>query len=123
MSRGNLWNVLAVMGLAGLGVGALFAMVPVLIVECVPADETASAVGFNLVARTLGVAAGSAVCGVVLQSATPTHAAVAAASGYTTAALIATGVLLTTAVAEAAALLHARVPFAAPDPAGTGRAP
>ena len=69
--RGSIWNVLAVMGLTGLGVGTLFATVPALITASVPAAETTSAAGFNQVARTIGVTIGSALCGIILEAATP----------------------------------------------------
>lgn len=65
--RGGLWNVLVVTGITGLGVGTMFASVPVIIVAAVPADKAASAIGFNLLVRTIGVAIGSAVCGIMLQ--------------------------------------------------------
>lgn len=97
--RNDIWSVLAVMGVVGLGVGTLFATVPALITSSVEPAETSSAIGFNQVARTIGVTIGSALCGVVLAAATPVRAAVPSDRGYTVAALIGAGVLLVTAIA------------------------
>lgn len=106
--RGSIWNVLAVMGLTGLGVGTLFATVPALITASVPAAETTSAVGFNQVARTIGVTIGSALCGIILEAATPAGGSIPRDSGYTTAALIGASILLATAVAGVLAAPLAR---------------
>ena len=97
--RESIWNVLAVMGLTGLGVGTLFATVPALITASVSAAETTSAVGFNQVARTIGVTIGIALCGIILEAATPAGGSIPRDSGYTTAALIGASILLATAVA------------------------
>jgi predicted MFS family arabinose efflux permease len=106
--RESIWNVLAVMGLTGLGVGTLFATVPALITASVPAAETTSAVGFNQVARTIGVTIGSALCVIILEAATPAGGSIPRDSGYTTAALTGASILLATAVAGvlAAPLAH-----------------
>jgi NAD(P)-dependent dehydrogenase (short-subunit alcohol dehydrogenase family) len=106
--RGSIWNVLAVMGLTGLGVGTLFATVPALITASVPAAETTSAVGFNQVARTIGVTIGSALCGIILEAATPAGGSIPRDSSYTTAALTGASILLATAVAGVLAVLLAR---------------
>jgi MFS family permease len=106
--RESIWNVLAVMGLTGLGVGTLFATVPALITASVPAAETTSAVVFNQVARTIGVTIGSALCGIILEAATPAGGSIPRDSGYTTAALIGAGILLATAVAGVLAAPLAR---------------
>ena len=51
--------VVIIKGVAGLGVGCFFAVLPGLIVSSVPASETRSA-SFNQVIRYVGFAAGSA---------------------------------------------------------------
>ncbi|MGV9797384.1 MFS transporter [Mycobacterium sp. NPDC003449] len=99
--RSGIWSVVTVMALVGTGVGILFAAASLLIVESVAPDQTASAIGFNLMARTLGVAAGSALCGAVLQSVGSTGGASSLADGYTAAAVAAAVIAMTTAVATA----------------------
>ncbi len=97
-ARSHLWQVFFVMGVAGFGVGSVFATVPALIVRAVPAAVTSSAISSNQVLRTIGFAAGSALAGLVLQAATPAGHAFPADAGYTVAALLGAGVLLITIV-------------------------
>jgi NAD(P)-dependent dehydrogenase (short-subunit alcohol dehydrogenase family) len=63
------------------------------------AATATSAVGFNQAARTIGVTIGSALCGIILEAATPAGGSIPRDSGYTTAALIGASILLATAVA------------------------
>lgn len=99
-ARSDLWQLFAVMAVAGLGVGASFAAFPALVVSAVPASETGSAMGLNQVLRYVGFAVGSALTGTVLAAATPSAGAAPAAGGYTTIAGIGVAVcLLTAAVA------------------------
>ncbi len=110
VARGHLWEVFFVMGVAGYGVGSVFATVPTLIVRAVPAAVTSSAISFNQVLRTIGFAAGSALAGLVLQAATPAGQALPADSGYTVAALLGAGVLLITIIVTV--VLRPRTPAA-----------
>ncbi|MET8622190.1 MFS transporter [Kitasatospora sp. NPDC004669] len=87
-ARAHLWELLVVMGIAGLGVGCTFAVMPGLIVNAVPADEVGSAVSFNQLLRTVGYSTGSALCGAVLQARTAPGQLLPADSGYRDAALI-----------------------------------
>ncbi|MER6300830.1 MFS transporter [Kitasatospora sp. NPDC001539] len=87
-ARTHLWQLLVVMGLAGLGVGCTFAVMPGLIVNAVAADEVGSAVSFNQLLRTVGYSTGSALCGAVLQAHTAPGQLLPANSGYRDAALI-----------------------------------
>jgi MFS family permease len=98
LARDRLWESFVVMGVAGLGVGSIFAAVPAFIVRSVPANETGSAVGFNQVLRTVGFSAGSAVAGLVLAAATPAGQVFPVDRGYTVAALIGAAFLLVTAI-------------------------
>ncbi|MFE2546666.1 MFS transporter [Actinacidiphila glaucinigra] len=97
-SRGHLWEVFAIMTVAGYGVGAIYAAAPAFIVRSVPADVTTSAVSFNLVLRTIGFATGSALAGLLLASATPTGTALPRNHGYTTAALVGAAALALTVI-------------------------
>jgi EmrB/QacA subfamily drug resistance transporter len=55
-------------GLLGIGVGLGFAAMSTLIVQVVPAHETGMATGFNVVARAVGSATGSAITATLLAS-------------------------------------------------------
>ncbi|SDL32243.1 MFS transporter [Nonomuraea jiangxiensis] len=93
-------EVLTVMALAGLGVGAIFAVLPGLIVGSVPAHETGSATSFHQVIRYVGYAVGSAMSGAVLEAATGPGQPFPVAAGYTHAALLGGGVSVLTVVAS-----------------------
>lgn len=71
-----------VMAIAGFGVGLVFAANPVQIVSGVPAAETGSALSFYQVVRSVGLAVGSALAGVVLAVATSATSAYPSPSGY-----------------------------------------
>ena len=103
---GGLTMFFLIMGIAGIGVGCIFAVMPRLIASAVPPAETGSAISFNQVVRLIGYATGSALSAVVLQSATPTGTTYPTDSGYTTAALI--GALLWMVCAIAAFILPGR---------------
>ncbi|WP_051736813.1 MFS transporter [Pseudonocardia halophobica] len=57
----SLWQLLVWMAVNGLGSGFTFASIPVLMVPHVPESETGSALAFNMVLRSLGLTAGSAL--------------------------------------------------------------
>ncbi|MCF3961140.1 MFS transporter [Streptomyces fuscigenes] len=88
LAHGSLWEIFTVMALAGLGVGAIFAVVPGLIVGAVPVQETGSATSFNQVIRYVGYASGSTLSAVVLAAHTPSGSALPEDRGYTVAGLI-----------------------------------
>lgn len=98
-ARGAMWEVLVVMAVAGFGVGAIFAVMPGLIVGSVPAHETGSATSFNQVIRYVGYAAGSTMSAVVLEAHTAPGQALPTGNGYTDAGLIACGMWIATVVA------------------------
>ncbi|MDH6703457.1 MFS family permease [Kitasatospora sp. MAA19] len=87
-ARDHLWELLVVMGIAGLGVSCTFAVMPGLIVNAVPAHEVGSAVSFNQVLRYVGYSTGSALCGAVLQAHTEPGRRLPTDGGYRDAALI-----------------------------------
>lgn len=92
LRRSGLWEVLAVMALSGIGVGIVFASMPMCIVAAVPATETGSALGFNQVLRTIGSSVGSAVSAAVLAAHTGSASPFPLNRGYTQAAMIGIGV-------------------------------
>ena len=63
----EVWQLLAVMAVAGIGSGCTFAAMPGLIVRAVPQTETGSATSFNNVLRYLGFSAGSALALALLE--------------------------------------------------------
>ncbi|MFE0221703.1 MFS transporter [Streptomyces albidoflavus] len=77
--------------LLGAGVGAAYAVMPLLIVRHVPPSETASATSFNQVLRTVGGSVGSAAVSAVLLAHTPPGGNVPESSAYTTALLVTAG--------------------------------
>ena len=87
--RAGLMQLLVVMGIAGLGVGCVFAVMPGLIVASVAAEQTGSAISFNQVLRLIGYATGSALSAVILAAFTHGTSAFPTDQGYTTAALLA----------------------------------
>jgi MFS family permease len=97
LTRSDLWQLFAVMAVAGLGVGAAFAAFPALIVAAVPREETGSAMSLNQVLRYVGFAVGSALAATVLASATAEGAGGPAGSGYAVLAGIGGAVCLLTA--------------------------
>lgn len=86
VARGSLWELFVVMGIAGLGVGCTFAVMPGLIVSAVPAHETGSAISFNQVLRTIGYTTGSVLSAVVLEAHTAPGRLLPDNSGYQAAA-------------------------------------
>ncbi|MFB7286952.1 MFS transporter [Actinacidiphila glaucinigra] len=101
LARGQLWELFAVMTVAGFGIGWMFALLPGLIVGSVPAHETGSAMSFNQVLRYVGYSTGSVLSATVLQAHTATGHALPTGDGYRTAALLACAVWLTMIVVTA----------------------
>ena len=85
-ARTSLWELFVIMGVAGLGVGCTFAVMPGLVVSAVPAQETGSAISFNQVLRTIGYSTGSVLGAVVLEGHTPAGQLLPTDSGYQAAA-------------------------------------
>jgi MFS family permease len=98
LARTELWQLFAIMAVAGLAVGGAFAALPGLIVAAVPAGETGSAIGLNQVLRYAGFATGSALTATVLEMATPAGEVLPRSGGYTAVALIGCGICLATAL-------------------------
>jgi len=96
--RDNLWEILVVMAIGGLGVGCTFAAMPAFIVRAVPSTETGSALGVNQVLKVIGSSLGSALTATILTAHTPVHARFPADSGYTMAAVIGIGIWVLAAV-------------------------
>lgn len=97
-ARSSLWELFVIMGVAGLGVGCTFAVMPGLIVNAVPAHETGSAISFNQVLRTIGYTTGSVLSAVVLEAHTPSGHMLPSNSGYQTAAWLGCVIWVVTAV-------------------------
>ncbi|MFA3878612.1 MFS transporter [Streptomyces sp. MMCC 100] len=99
--------------LLGAGVGAAYAVMPLLIVRHVPPSETGSATSFNQVLRTVGGALGSAAISAVMLAGTPSGGHVPRDSAYTTAFLM-TGCVTFLGVLAAVALPPRRDTAGAP---------
>ncbi|CAN5565832.1 MFS transporter [soil metagenome] len=64
----QVWHVILVSTITGLGVGFAYAAMPTLIMRSVPPNETAAANGLNSVMRTLGSSISATLVGVILSS-------------------------------------------------------
>ncbi|MBO3680252.1 MFS transporter [Streptomyces sp. NEAU-YJ-81] len=73
--------------LLGNGVGAAYAVMPLLIVRHVPPSETGSATSFNQVLRTVGGSMGSAAISAIMLAYTPAGGDLPRGTAYTTALL------------------------------------
>jgi MFS family permease len=88
IARGSLWELFVAMTVAGLGVGAAFAVLPRLVASAVPAGETSSAMGLNQVLRYVGYAAGSAATAAILAAASPAGSGTPSSHGYAEVAVV-----------------------------------
>ncbi|RSN35850.1 MFS transporter [Amycolatopsis sp. WAC 01416] len=79
--------VLVAIALLGFAVGGVFAVMPKLVLVGVPPEETASVLSINQIARSIGMAVGSALAGLLLAAATPSGALLPTRNGYLTTAL------------------------------------
>jgi predicted MFS family arabinose efflux permease len=94
----QLWEVYVVMGLAGLGVGCTFAVMPRLIMRAVPSEQTSGALGVNQVMRFIGFSVGSALSATILEAFGGSTNALPRRFGYDVATLFGAGVWVATAV-------------------------
>ncbi|WP_244524402.1 MFS transporter [Trujillonella endophytica] len=98
LTPSSIWLLGAVMAVAGVGTGAVFALLPTLVVAAVPPGETGSAMSLNQVLRYVGFATGSAATAAVLAATTADGAAYPSAGGYSALALAGSGVAVLTAL-------------------------
>lgn len=63
---GEVWHVILISTVMGIGIGLAYAAMPTLIMRAVPPSETAAANGLNSVMRTLGSSVSAALVGVIL---------------------------------------------------------
>lgn len=98
MEHSGLWEAFLVMGIAGVGMGFTFAAMPGFIVKAVHERDTGSAMGFYQVLRSIGLAIGSALSGVILAGYTHAHQAFPSVGGFRTALLLGAALCLLTAV-------------------------
>lgn len=92
LTHSSLWQILVASGVAGLGVGCMFAANPLQIVRGVPAEQTGSAMSFYQVLRSVAFSAGSALSAVVLLTKSADHST-PTSSGYNMAAVLCVGIL------------------------------
>lgn len=104
--RDRLWEIFVVMGIAGLGMGCSFAVMPRMIVSVVAPEETGSALAMNQVLRTVGYSIGSALSAATLSAHTATNARFPTDRGYTVVAVV--GIGLCALAAIVAVVLRAR---------------
>jgi predicted MFS family arabinose efflux permease len=88
LARSQLWESFVVMGIVGVGVGSVFAVIPRLIVSAVPADGTSSALALTQVLRTIGFSIGSALSATILTAHTAHGSLLPSDRGYTVGAAV-----------------------------------
>jgi MFS family permease len=98
LEHSSIWEAFLVMAVAGFGIGFTFAAMPGFIVSAVKASDTGSAMGFYQVLRSIGLAVGSALAGVILAAYTQAGSAFPGVGGFRTALLIGAALCLLTAV-------------------------
>ncbi len=91
--RDQLWEIFVVMGVAGVGMGCSFAVMPRMIVSVVAPEETGSALAMNQVLRTVGFSVGSALSAAILTAHTAASSRFPTNSGYTVGAIVAIGLV------------------------------
>jgi predicted MFS family arabinose efflux permease len=82
VARDNIWEIVVVMAIAGVGTGSIFAVMPGYLMRAVPAHETSSAMSFNQILRYVGYSTGGALGAVLLQAHTTPGQSLPANSGY-----------------------------------------
>lgn len=90
----SLITTLASMAILGFGVGGASAIMPRLVLDGVPKQETSSVLSINQIVRTVGFSIGSALTGLLLATATPNGSLLPPEHGYTTAAIYVLPLLL-----------------------------
>jgi len=113
LSRSGYPVVVATMALTGFGVGAVFAVNPIQIVDGVPATETGSAISFYQLIRSVGYSLASALSATVLVGYIHRGQHLPTNAGYSAAALIDLAMLGCALVASTVLALRA--------PSGTAR--
>jgi MFS family permease len=98
LARGQFWELALVMLVAGLGIGAIFAVMPGFVVAHVPLRETGSALSFNQVLRYVGYGVGSSASAALLDAHTPSGQEYPTSSGYTVIGLVAAAIWIVTAL-------------------------
>lgn len=78
----------SIIGVAGLGVGSIFAVIPAYFLRVVPATETGSATSFKQILRYVGYSVGSALSAVLLQAHTSPGHSYPTNAGYTVVGLV-----------------------------------
>jgi MFS family permease len=98
ITPGSLIATLVAMAVLGFGVGGVSAIMPRLVLDGMPQQETSSVLSINQIVRSVGFSIGSAVAGLLLATATPAGALLPDERGYAIAALFVLPLLVLSAV-------------------------
>jgi MFS family permease len=117
ISRGELWEIFVIMGVAGVGMGCSFAVMPRMIVSATAPEETGSALAMNQVLRTVGYSIGSALSATILTAHTTSPSRFPVDRGYTVGAIVGISLCVLAAVVAVALQVGdvAPAPVAEPD--------
>lgn len=99
LTPGSLTATLAAMAVLGFGVGGVSAIMPKLVLDGVPQQETSSVLSINQIVRSVGFSIGSALAGLLLALATPTSTLFPDQHGYSVAAIYVLPLLILSVVA------------------------
>ncbi len=105
-SRDHLWEIFVVMGLAGVGTGCSFAVMPRMIVNATKPEQTGSALALNQVLRMVGFSIGSALSATVLAAYTATGARFPTDRGFTVGAIVGVSLCTFTTIVAIALQIH-----------------
>lgn len=106
----QIWHVILISTITGLGVGFAYAAMPTLIMRAVPPTETAAANGLNSVMRTLGSTLSATVVGVILSTHLVVQDSVATPSRFAFAIVFAMGAAVVLAGVVIALFIPRRSP-------------
>ena len=100
----RIWEAFASMALLGVGVGLTFSAMPRMIVGVVAPSATGHALGLYQVLRGIGMASGSALCGMLIAAYTPAGVTLPTVGGYRASLLAGAVLCVLTALVAATAV-------------------
>ncbi len=94
----HLYEAFIMSGIAGIGSGITFAIMPGYVVKSVKAEETGGALGFYQLSRNVGLSIGAAISGLILAHYTPRGSSIPSLNGFMDTMKIAVGLLVVSGI-------------------------